>query len=312
MLRRSLALVLAGALIALGAWLFAPSPIFPWQAQPAEMEILTELRLPRVLAGFAVGALLAYAGALFQGLLGNPLAEPYVLGAAGGGAVGAVLVLLLGLHGPWAMGAGAFAGVLASMAAVVRFAARGRVALLLAGAVLAAFAGALVAVLLALLAPDLQAAALAWMLGDLSLPRIAPGVLGLVAALLLAAGLALAPRLDRLLLGETLARAHGVPLARLRGVVVVLASLAVGFAVAAAGTIGFVGLVAPHLVRMQGAVRHRWLLPMAMLAGGAFLVAADALARAVAAPRELPVGAATALVGAPLFLHLLRRWARPS
>ena len=312
MLRRGLALVLAGALIALGAWFFAPSPILPWQAQPAEMEILTELRLPRVLAGFAVGALLAYAGALFQTLLGNPLAEPYVLGAAGGGAVGAVLVLLAGAQHPWAVGAGAFVGVLVSMAAVVRFSTRGRVALLLAGAVLAAFTSALVAVLLALLSPNLQAAALAWMLGDLSLPRLAPATLWVAAALLLGAGWALAPWLDRLLLGETLARAHGVALARLRVVVLILASLAVGLAVAAAGTIGFVGLVAPHLVRMQGAVRHRLLLPFAMLAGGAFLVAADAFARTVIAPRELPVGAATALVGAPLFLHLLRRWARPS
>ncbi|HEY5791411.1 MAG TPA: iron ABC transporter permease [Gammaproteobacteria bacterium] len=282
--------------------------------EPLERTLLLELRLPRALAAFSVGALLALAGALMQVLLRNPLADPYVLGISGGAASAALLALLAGL-GTAGVSGSAFAGALAAVLLVF---ALGRGAgdwsatrLLLTGVVLAAGWGALIGFLLAT-SPDRNLPGmLFWLMGDLG--GAGPGgpwlgwgalALGLPAALLLA------PRLNVLAHGDLQAALLGVDLARLRTALYLLASLLTAAAVTVAGTIGFVGLVTPHLLRLLGATDHRRLLPACALLGGALLLLADTAARSLIAPRQLPTGILTALIGVPLFLFLLRREAR--
>jgi len=295
-----------GVVAALALAIFAaPEWIAPWTPDPTEQAILYEIRLPRAMTAFAVGALLALSGCALQTLLGNPLAEPYVLGAAGSGALGAVAAILWLSPEAGVRALGACIGALLGTALVGAFARFGVLRLLLAGVVLASFWAALLALLLALLAPSQLAGAMAWLMGDLASQPIAWPWLWLAAVVLLAALLAKEEALDRLLLGERHAAALGEHVALLRRWLLWLASIATGIAVAAAGTIGFVGLVVPHAVRLVIGARHRQLLPIAALAGGAFLACADALARTLAAPHELPVGVITALVGVPLFLRLL-------
>lgn len=271
--------------------------------------IVLELRLPRTLNGFATGGLLALSGALMQVLVRNPLADPYVLGISGGAAVAALSTVLLGLSGLW-LQLGALVGALASMLLVLgtaRAAAQWDGArLLLTGVVLAAGWGAVIALLLAVSPSASLPVMLSWLLGDLGRGVTPwPGLLALSVGLVLARiG---ARDLNALALGELQARALGVPLAPVRYSLYVLASLLTATAVTIAGTIGFVGLVVPHLLRLLGGSDHRWLLPAAVLLGGSLLVLADTFARTVLAPRQLPVGAITALMGVPLFLFLLRR-----
>ncbi|RME84665.1 MAG: iron ABC transporter permease [Zetaproteobacteria bacterium] len=290
---------LALALAAGGHWIW-PIP----HLDPVDATVLWQLRLPRALAAFAVGALLALAGAWLQVMLVNPLAEPYILGAASCGALGAAMGLWLG-HGQGAVAAGAWIGAMGSVLLLARFFPLGRVRLLLAGVVLGAFASALLSIVLALISPWQMEAAIGWLLGDLGRMGVpTPWLWGALLALL-GAGWMLADSLDRMMLGEMLARQHGVDVARMRIWLAWLASLATATAVAAAGTIGFVGLIAPHATRLVFGARHRVMLPAAALSGGAFLVFADTIARTIAAPIELPVGAITAIFGAPLFLYLL-------
>jgi len=268
-----------------------------------------ELRLPRALAAFAVGGMLALAGTLLQVLLRNPLADPYVLGISGGAAVAALSALLLGLGGLWVNGA-AFAGALTAMFLVFGLSRAGGVwtsnRLLLTGVVLAAGFGALVSLLLALAPHEPLAGMVFWLLGDLGYSR-APGAglavlaVGLIAAFLLARPLNLLAR------GEVVAATLGESPARLRLSVYFLASLLTAMAVTLGGAIGFVGLVVPHLLRLLIGADHRFLLPQAVLLGGGFLAIADTLARNVAAPVQLPVGVLTALLGVPAFLYLLTR-----
>ncbi|MBQ0959344.1 iron ABC transporter permease [Ideonella sp. 4Y11] len=283
----------------------------------AEAEILHRLRLPRALAALSVGALLALAGALMQVLLRNPLADPYVLGLSGGAALGALGLMVLG-GGALAVHGGAFAGAFAAVLMVFALAHPdlGRIELasrqdatprlLLTGVMLSAVAMAGVGLLLAL-APDAQLKGmLFWMMGDLSAAEPAWPVL--LAPWALLAGLwPLGRELNLLLRGPGAAQMLGVPVARVRLVVYLAASAAAALAVATAGTIGFVGLVVPHALRLLIGNDQRWLLPASALAGGVFLLAADTLARTVAAPLQLPVGVVTALVGAPAFIALLTR-----
>jgi len=277
----------------------------------AHSAVVRELRLPRALAAFAVGALLALAGTMMQVLLRNPLADPYVLGLSGGAACGALAALLAGaavLVTP-----AAFAGALISTALVFGLA-RGDGAwvptrLLLTGVVVAAGWGALIVLILAI-APEAQVRGmLFWLIGDLS--GTSHGGLALL-ALVAALALALCFARDATLLtrGDTTAASLGVPV---RGVTLVLHGLAAfttAVAVTVAGSVGFVGLVVPHAVRLVIGNDQRWLMPAAVLAGGALLTIADTVARTIVAPAQLPVGVLTALVGVPLFLWLLRRSAR--
>ncbi len=290
------------ALAAGGEWI---NPFAPGSEMNAT--ILWELRLPRVLLAFAVGGLLALAGAWFQVLLGNPLAEPYVLGVAGSASVGAVASLMLWSGSVLAMSVGAFAGSWVGIALVMLFAPLGPGRMLLAGVVLAAFWAAVLSLLLALLPEQGLYRAFAWMMGDLSHSAIPVGLMLAVWALALLVGMALARQMDRLMLGELHAMALGTDVAALRRRLLWMASAVTALAVTAAGTIGFVGLVVPHLMRLQFGALHRRVLPASAIGGGVLLALADAGARTATAPSELPVGVLTALLGVPVFLYLLAR-----
>lgn len=270
--------------------------------------ILWELRLPRVVAAFACGALLSMAGVLLQVLLRNPLAEPYVLGLSGGAAFAALGALLAGLALAGVQLA-AFAGAVCAMFLV--FALSGGpglnpLRLLLTGVVLSAGFGAGVSLLLALAPPMDGRGMLFWLMGDLAYAR-SPVLLWLAAAALLATGLAWGRALDVLAAGELQARALGVAVRPLKIGLFFAASAATAVVVAQAGPVGFVGLIVPHALRLSGVSLHRWLLPAAALAGGSFLTLADLAARTAAAPQQLPVGVFTALFGVPLLLWLLAR-----
>ncbi len=305
-----------GLLAAGGLWLSlstgaAPLTLSDLFSRPDSLEarILFELRLPRAATAFVTGALLALAGAMMQVLLRNPLADPYVLGVSGGASAGALLALLAGAGTLLLQGA-AFAGALLSTFLVFVLA-RGRgqwntTRLLLTGVVLAAGWGALISLLLAISPAARLQGMLFWLMGDLGYAQLPLGG-GLV---LLAAGalaLRLAPSLNLLAGGELRAASLGVDIDRLRLTLYLLASLATAVAVTQAGNIGFIGLIAPHMLRLAGARDHRLLIPGAALLGGALLLFADALARGLIAPRQLPVGVLTALLGVPLFLFLLHR-----
>ena len=276
---------------------------------PLTDSVLFELRLPRALAALAVGALLALAGVQMQVLLGNPLADPYVLGVSGGAAVGALFAIMLGMA-PWLQNGAALFGAFASMVLVFGLA-RGRgvwspARLLLTGVVLASGWGALISFLLAV-APEAQLRGmLFWLMGDLaSAERPWSALLILAVSLLIT--LPLARSLNLLARGELQAGVLGVDVAPLRFKLFLIASLMTATAVTVGGTIAFIGLVVPHLLRLLGARDHRLLLPAAALLGGAMLLIADTLARTLIAPQQLPVGVLTALLGVPLFLFLLQR-----
>jgi len=271
--------------------------------------IVLDLRLPRALAGFACGGLLALAGALMQVLLRNPLADPYVLGISGGAGVGALSAMLLGLAGLGIAGF-SFVGALAAMLLVFGLAhgdgSWTQTRLLLTGVVVAAGCGAVVALILTLAPEQKIHGMLFWLMGDLSQAVDPwPALLALAAAMLVT--LPFARELNLLARGADQARSLGVAVPALRRVVYAVASLATAAAVTTAGSIGFVGLIVPHLVRLGLGNDQRLLLPAAALAGGSLLVLADTAARTVVAPTQLPVGVLTALIGVPVFLYLLGR-----
>jgi iron complex transport system permease protein len=280
--------------------------------------IVLELRLPRVVLALVAGGGLAVAGAVFQALLRNPLAEPYVLGVAGGAAVGAVAALTIGLGFiPGAVPLAALLGATGAVVLVLRIAAGvGRTldtrVLLLAGVVVGAFFNAVILLLLTLADVESFRSAVFWMMG--SLASSSWRTAALLAAYVLPAVvvlLALARPLNLLAIGEDTALFLGARVDRVKLVAYFVASLLVAAAVSACGVIGFIGLIVPHAVRLAWGSDHRLLLPASLLAGGAFLLLADTAARTVAAPAELPVGVVTALVGVPVFVLLLRRSPAP-
>jgi len=275
-------------------------------------EVVRSLRLPRALAGFACGGLLALAGALLQVLLRNPLADPYVLGISGGAGVGAIFAMLLGL-GVVAVNGAAFGGALAAMLVVFGLAhgdgSWTQTRLLLTGVIVAAGCGAIVALMLSIVPDSKLHGMLFWLMGDLSQSTDPTLVLGVLVAVLLVS-LPYARELNLLARGADMAQTLGVAVGPLRRGVYVVASLATAAAVTQAGSIGFVGLIVPHLVRLAVGNDQRLLLPASILAGGSLLVIADTLARTVIAPQQLPVGVLTALIGVPVFLFLLARDAK--
>ncbi|MCK6374708.1 MAG: iron ABC transporter permease [Zoogloea sp.] len=277
-----------------------------------EADIIRTLRLPRAVAAFACGGLLALAGALMQVLLRNPLADPYVLGISGGAAVGALGAILAGAASGW-IDAGAFIGALGATLLVFGLAhgdgSWTQTRLLLTGVIVAAGCGAAVALMLSLAPEGRVKGMLFWLMGDassVSQPWPALVVLGLG----LVAVLPFARELNLLSRGEITARALGVRVGRLRALVYGLGALLTGVAVTTVGSVGFVGLIVPHLVRLAIGNDQRLLLPAATLAGGVLLTAADTAARTVVAPIQLPVGVLTALFGVPVFLFLLTRHPR--
>jgi iron complex transport system permease protein len=274
-----------------------------------EALILWDLRLPRALTAFAVGGALALAGALIQVLLRNPLGDPYVLGVSGGASAAVLAALLVGLPAVWQPGL-AFAGAAVSMALVFALGRRGGglgvERLLLTGVVVATGWAALIGFALSVAPPAQLPGMLFFLMGDLAdAPTPWPVTLALAAGLALA--LAFARDLNLLTLGDLRAATLGVETGRLRVGLYLLSSLLTAIAVSTAGGIGFVGLVAPHMVRLAGGSDHRWVLPASVLLGGTLLTLADTAARVAVAPRQLPVGVLTALIGVPIFLHLLHR-----
>ncbi|MFV1996957.1 MAG: FecCD family ABC transporter permease [Acidiferrobacterales bacterium] len=272
-------------------------------------QIVFELRLPRTLTAFAVGGLLALAGALLQVLLRNPLADPYILGVSGGAAAATLAAMLAGITGGWLTGS-AFIGSLVSIVLVFGISRAGsgeaRIKLLLTGIIIAAGWGALISLMLSISSSRQIYGMLFWLMGDLSYAQTpAWGLVVLLTGTALA--WALARPLNLFARGEQFAASLGENPVRLRTFVYFLASLLTATAVTLAGGIGFVGLVIPHMLRLAGSNDHRWLLPQSVLLGGSFLVLADLLSRTVVAPQQLPVGVLTALIGVPLFLYLLVR-----
>lgn len=309
-------LLALGLNLATGAGGFQPD--FAWQGIAGKdslaSQVVLELRLPRATLALSCGALLAIAGALLQALLRNPLADPYVLGVSGGAGAGAMLAMLVGA-GAAGLAAAGLAGAAFSLALILAIGYRTGflpARLLLAGVILAAAWGAVTTLLLAL-APDAPLRGMVfWLMGDLA--GATPGAIMPAGALVaLVAALPFARPLDALARGDLAAASLGVAVTPVRTAVLCICAAATATVVVSAGSIGFVGLVTPHLVRLSGVRRHVWLLPASALAGSALLLLADLAARTLVAPRQLPVGAITALVGAPLFLLLLvRSTPRPS
>ena len=272
-------------------------------------DVVLGLRLPRAMSALAIGGLLAVTGALLQALLRNPLADPYVLGVSGGASVAALIAIMLGLPALGVDGAAALGALTTSL--LVFALAQGGGAwtptrLLLTGIVVAAGAGALVSLLLALGDEQRLRGMIFWLLGDLTRSERWVWLLVLLVVVTVA-GLAVGRHLNVLARGETLAASVGLPVRRFQMMLFVVTAILTGCAVSAAGSIGFVGLVTPHLVRLALGSDHRIVLPASALAGGVLLMLADLVSRVALAPRQLPVGALTALVGVPLFLLLMQR-----
>lgn len=280
------------------------------QGEPMARTVVLELRLPRAAAAFGVGGALALAGLLLQAMFRNPLADPYVLGVSGGAAVGAMLAILAGIGALGIQSAAAAGAAIAMILVWLLGRGGGAARLLLTGVVVAAGCGAVVTLLLAMASGDQLRGMVFWLGGDLS-GAAAPW---LPLAVLLAATTAVAfagHGLDVLASGELRARSIGLDTERWRPVLFLAAAVLTSVAVVSAGTIGFVGLIGPHAARLLlRTADHRRLAPAAALLGGSLVAIADLLARTIAEPRQLPVGGLIALLGAPLFVALLRRAAR--
>ena len=281
-----------------------------WSDAPTlARDVVHELRLPRALSAFAVGGLLALSGAILQVLLRNPLADPYVLGVSGGASVAALVAIMLGLPAAGVDGLAALGALAACL--LVYALAQGPggwtpTRLLLTGVIVAAGAGSVVSLLLALGDETRLRGMVFWLLGDLSRSDRWPWLMTLLAAGA-AAGVLLGRQLNVLARGALQAASVGMDVRRLQILLFVVSSALTGSAVSAAGSIGFVGLVTPHVVRLALGSDNRVVLPASALLGGVLLMAADLAARVLIAPRQLPVGALTALVGVPLFLALMYR-----
>jgi len=309
------------AVVSLAALMIGSSDVGPGQVLSAlvgdpESEairtIVFELRLPRVILAIVVGAGLSVAGAALQSLLRNPLAEPYILGISSGGTVGAFLVVSLGLG--WLQFTTplfSFAGSGLVMILVYSLGHRRGFldsnALLLSGVMVGAFFNSIILVVVAIFNQELRTAYL-WMLGNLS--GAEPSTLIIIGPLILAASLMLVIQsraLNLIATGDESAAQFGVNLKRVQRTSYILASLITGLAVSVSGVIGFVGLLVPHVCRLMFGADNRIVMPASLVAGGIFLVGCDLLSRTILAPSEIPVGAVTAAVGAPLFIYLLKK-----
>ncbi|MFJ8105575.1 FecCD family ABC transporter permease [Streptomyces sp. NPDC096132] len=279
--------------------------------------VLWNVRFPRIVLALLVGASLGCAGALMQGVFGNPLAEPGVIGISSGAAVGAVAAIAFGVNvlGTWTVSAFAFLAGLGTVLLVYAMSRSGGrtevVTLILTGIAVNAFAGALIGLFLFFADAAAIQQITFWQLGSLS-QATWPKVLAVLPCAVV--GLAVAPfhsrRLDLLALGERPARHLGVEVERLRMVLILVIALLTAAAVSVSGIIGFVGLVVPHLLRMAAGPGHRFLVPGSALLGALVLLTADLASRTLAAPAELPLGVLTALLGSPFFFWLLRRTRR--
>ncbi|MBI5556768.1 MAG: iron ABC transporter permease [Deltaproteobacteria bacterium] len=273
--------------------------------------IIWKIRLPRVLLAAVAGATLSLGGLVFQVLLRNPLAEPYILGISGGAAVGAISGMLIGIPFFPGVTVSAFSGSMATLGIVLLLAsgARGerRDSLLLAGVMMNAFAGALIMFLLSISQSSQLHHILFWLMGDLSMAEA--GRLPLFALILPCYVIIfiLARPMNILLTGRETATSLGVNVRKISVILLITATLMVSLVVCLSGLVGFVGLVIPHILRLTIGSDHRLLVPAGLLGGASYLVGCDLLARALPASGELPVGIITAMIGAPLFIVLLWR-----
>ena len=321
---RWILLILACAVVVALGVAVGPAALTPtdvWDAlwgvgDEATVAIVRELRVPRVVLAFLVGGCLAATGAALQALVRNPLADPYLLGLSGGAGLGAVAAIALGIGGVWSVPLAALAGALLAIALVYRVAlVAGAVldtrVLLLGGVVVGAFAASIMGAIMALSpAPEVRNA-LMWLLGSFERSSWrSVAIFATYAVLPLGVLFAYARDLDLLSLGEEPAHYLGSNVERSKRVLYLTASLLTAVAVSLAGIIGFVGLVIPHAVRLTWGHLHRALLPAGFLLGGALMVVADVIARTAFMPVELPVGVVTALIGVPIFILLVRQWAK--
>jgi iron complex transport system permease protein len=279
---------------------------------PDESAILLEIRLPRIILAATVGACLSAAGAAYQALLRNPLAEPYLLGVSNGAAVGTMIALVFFASAAWSRPVLAFAGAAAATMMVYQLA-KGRAGasperLILAGVIVTTFLSSAIVFVTTLMDATRIRSFTFWLLGDLSGTTSSVLWVAIPVAIVGTAILVWNARsLNLMMLGERDAFDLGVEVGRVRLVVFLAASLLVGSSVASGGSVGYVGLVVPHVVRLSFGSDNRMTVPASAFAGALFVVIADTVARTIIAPRELPVGAITALIGGPLFLYLLRR-----
>lgn len=309
------------ASLSFGAVIFAPANLWAWLTGSADAQtqlILGQLRLPRTLLAALVGGLLAVCGTATQGLFRNSLADPSLIGVSAGAAAGASGVIVLLNDVQWSLwglslvSLGAFAGGLLVVLLVYRLASTSTgtsvVTMLLAGMALTFLAGALTSLLEFLADNEMLRRISLWRMGGLDgADNLRVGLLAAVTGAVVLVLLRQRRALNALLLGESEARHLGVDVQRLQRTVIVCVALGMGVAVAAAGTIAFIGLVVPHMVRMLVGPDHRYVLPLSGFAGAILLVLADTFARSVIAPTELPVGLVTAFIGAPVFISLLRQ-----
>ncbi len=305
-------LLVALVVVLIGAAMLGAERLPLFDLTEQQRSILFDIRLPRILLGACVGASLAVAGAGLQSLLRNPLAEPYLLGVSNGAALGTMLAFVYFQSFEWARPLLAFAGAGVATVAVYRMA-RSRTGmnverLVLSGVIVTTFLSSVIVMLTTLLDAAKLRSFTFWLLGDLSQSTmngvyISCGAL-LVGTLVMTSQ---AKALNLMMVGERDAFDFGVEVGRVRLLVFGAASLVVGAAVAASGSVGYVGLIVPHLVRLTVGTDNRYVIPFSAIVGGIFVVFADTVARTAIAPRELPVGAITALIGAPLFIYLLRK-----
>lgn len=315
--KRNYVLVGGGLLLLLAVVLLAAAMLGAERVSILDMteqqrSILLDIRIPRILLGACVGASLAVAGAGLQSLLRNPLAEPYLLGVSNGAALGTMLAFVFFENFEFSRPVLAFAGAAIASAAVYQMA-RSRAGmnverLVLSGVIVTTFLSSVIVMLTTLLDAAKLRSFTFWLLGDLSQATL-NGVYISFAAMLIGVLVltSQARALNLMMIGERDAFDFGVEVGRVRILVFGSASLVVGAAVAASGSVGYVGLIVPHLLRMAVGSDNRLVVPFSAIAGAIFVVAADTVARTAIAPRELPVGAVTALIGAPLFIYLLRR-----
>ena len=301
------------ALFAIGFLVLAASFSLFWgMGGESWKTIFFELRVPRTLGAIAIGMILALAGLSIQTVLANPLAEPYLLGVASGAALGAAISTSLKIKWAiWGLNGGAVLGallVIFLLFQLIQRSARGGESIILVGVLLNIVGSSLLAVWMALAEPLGVQSVTFWLLGDLTRIPLSTAVAMLVGAIAFSGLLWWrAPLLDAFLFGESWAHSFGVAPAKVRNAIIIGVSILVGWVVSAAGMIGFVGLIVPHLARRWVGIRHAHLVPLCAFLGAGLLTASDGLARAIADPHELPVGAVTALLGGPLFLWILSK-----
>lgn len=292
-----------------------PVRISLFEMSATDRVILFNLRLPRILSAFFVGGGLALAGAIFQGLFRNPIADSYLLGVSSGASLGAAATIVFRLASPLtnfaAVSFFAFVGSLMALALVFYFGHRNGsfsiFRLLLAGLGVGLFLSSLVAILMLMAGEELKALIFFFLGGFSSSSWDTTWISLACIPLAVLAACYFAPELNVLLLGEETAESSGIRTGRIQLLYAVLAALLTSISVSVAGLIGFVGLIVPHMIRLTSGADHRTLFPLAFFSGGIFLVLCDTAARTIISPAELPVGIVTSLVGVPIFLYLIRK-----